>query len=162
MEAKGLTSFALKSGVRQGCAMSGFLFSPATDWVMRKAHDEGNTGLRWRFAEKLDQDFADDIALLPCTRRHLQLRTDSLFRASNGTGLKININRTKVIRFNTVNDEKVMVNLEQLEDVDSFVSLGVKVTTSGGADDEIIYRMGKAKAVFGVLMLEHLERQPTR
>ena len=42
-----------------------------------------------------------------------------------------------------------MVNGKELEDVDSFVYLGAKVTTSGGADDDIICRLGKARAVFG-------------
>ena len=32
---------------------------------MRKMLREGNTGIRWRFTEKLeDVDFADDLALL--------------------------------------------------------------------------------------------------
>ena len=35
------------------------------DWVMRKMLSEGNTGIRWRFTEKLDDlDFANDLALL--------------------------------------------------------------------------------------------------
>lgn len=58
-----------------------------------------------------------------------------------------------------------MVNAEELEDVGSFVYLGVNVTTSGGADDDIRCILGKARTVFGVLMpehLNHLEKQPTR
>ena len=122
-------------------------------WVMRKTLEEGNTGIRWRFTKKSeDLDFADDLALLSSTRRQLQLKNDHLFNASQGTGLKINIAKAKVMRFNVVNDEKVVVNGEELEDVDSFVYLGAKVTTSGGADDDIICRLGKARAVFGKLI----------
>ena len=80
------------------------------------------------------------------------MKNDHLFNASQGTGLKINIAKAKVVRFNAVNDEKVVVNGEELEDVDSFVYLGAKVTTSGGADDDIICRLGKARAVFGKLI----------
>jgi hypothetical protein len=40
------TSFLVKSGVRQGCAMSSVLFIIAIDWVMRTTLTEGNTGLR--------------------------------------------------------------------------------------------------------------------
>ena len=36
--------------------------------------------------------------------------------------------------FIAVNDKKAMVNGEEFEGVDSFVYLGAKVTTSGGAD----------------------------
>ena len=57
--------FYIKSGVRQGCVMSGSLFLLVIDWVTRKTLSEGNTGIRWRFIEKLDDlDFADDLALL--------------------------------------------------------------------------------------------------
>ena len=73
--------------------------------------------------------------------------------ASQGIGLKINIiAKTKVMRFNAVNDEKGMVNGEDVENVDSFVYLEAKVTTFGGADDDIICRPSKARAVFGKLM----------
>jgi len=102
---------------------------------MRKALEEGNTEIRWRFTDKLeDLNFADDLAFLSSKRRQLHLKNDRLFSASQGTGLKINITKTKVMRFNAANDENVMENGEELEDVDSFVYLGAKVTTSGGAD----------------------------
>ena len=43
---------------------------------------------------------------------------------------------------------------EKLEgkNLESFIRLGAKVTTSGGADFGIIYRLGKARAVCGKLM----------
>jgi len=42
-----------------------------------------------------------------------------------------------------------MVRGDELEDVKCFVYLGAKITTSGGTDDGIICRLGKARAVFG-------------
>ena len=36
-------------------------------------------------------------------------------------------------------------------DVDSFVYLGAKVSTAGGADDDITSRLFKARAMFGKL-----------
>ena len=57
------------------------------------------------------------------------------------------------MRLSTGNDKKVMVNREELEGIDSFVYLEAKVTNiSGGADDDIICRLGKARAAFGKLM----------
>ena len=54
--------FKIKTGVKQGCNMSGLLFLQVVDWVMRSALQEGNTGIRWKFTTKLeDLDFADDI-----------------------------------------------------------------------------------------------------
>ena len=90
--------FDVKSGVRQECAMSGFLFLLVIDWVMRRTLREGSTGIRWWFTEKLeDLDFAEDLALLSSTRRQLQLKNECLSNASKGTGLKINITKMKVI-----------------------------------------------------------------
>ena len=123
--------FDIKSGVRQGCVMLGFLFLLVIDWVMRKTLREGSTGIRWRFTEKLeDLDFADDLALLSSTRRQLQLKNERLRNASKGTGLKINIAKAKVTRFNAASEEKVTVNGEELGDVDSFVYLGAKVKSN--------------------------------
>ena len=106
--------FDIKSGVRQGCVMSGFLFLIAIDWVKRKTFREGNTGIRWRFTEELeDLDFTDDLALLSSTRRQLQLKNERLSNASKGTGLKINITKTKVMRFNAASEEKIIVIRKQ-------------------------------------------------
>ena len=127
--------------------MSGFLFLLVIDWVMRKTLREGNTGIRWKFTKKLeDLDFAGDLALLSSTRRQLQLKNERLSNASKGTGLKINITETKVTRFNAASEEKLTVNGEELEDVYSFVHLGAKVSTAGGADDDINSRLCKVSA----------------
>ena len=57
--------FHVKTGVRQGCVMSGFLFLLVIDLVMKKTAKDNNTGIRWRMMSQLeDLDFADDIALL--------------------------------------------------------------------------------------------------
>ena len=57
--------FDIKSGVKQGCNVSGFLFLIVMDWVMRRTVGHGENGVRWKLTSKLDDlDFADDVALL--------------------------------------------------------------------------------------------------
>ena len=57
--------FDVKTGVKQGCNMSGFLFLIIMDSVMRRTEGNGENGIRWRCTCKLDDlDFADDIALI--------------------------------------------------------------------------------------------------
>ena len=57
--------FDVRTGVKQGCCMSGFLFLLVIDWVMRRTIEERRTGIRWQLAKKLeDLDFADDVALV--------------------------------------------------------------------------------------------------
>ena len=38
--------FMIKSGVKQGCVMSGFLFLLCLDWVIRKATADKKRGIR--------------------------------------------------------------------------------------------------------------------
>jgi len=47
--------FEIKTGVKQGCCMSGFLFLLVVDWVMRKTTKHGNTGIRWKFNNFLEE-----------------------------------------------------------------------------------------------------------
>ena len=57
--------FEIKIGVKQYCCMSGFLFLLFVDWDMRKTTKHGNTGIRWKFNNVLeDLHFADDLALI--------------------------------------------------------------------------------------------------
>ena len=57
--------FEVKTGVKQGCNMSGFLFLLVVDWVMRRSVNGARTGIRWKMTTMLeDLDFADDLALI--------------------------------------------------------------------------------------------------
>ena len=68
--------FNIKTGVKQGCNMSGFLFLIIMDWVMRRTVKSGDNRIRWRLTSKLDDlDFADDVALLSSTKQHIQNKT---------------------------------------------------------------------------------------
>ena len=46
--------FDIKTGVKQGCNMSGFLFLIVLDWVMRRTVGNGENGIRWKLTSKLD------------------------------------------------------------------------------------------------------------
>ena len=57
--------FQIKTGVKQGCVMSGFLFLLAIDWVMKKTTAGVKRGIRWDFIIALeDIDFADDVVFI--------------------------------------------------------------------------------------------------
>jgi len=47
-------------------------------------------------------------------------------------GLKINEEKTKATRINARNQEKVIINGQEIEDVDKFVYLGAKFCKEGG------------------------------
>ena len=87
--------FEVKSGVKQGCNMSGFLFLLVIDWVMRRSVECTRTGIRWRLTTMLeDLDFADDLALISSTFTQIQSKINHLSSNGKGTGLKINTKKT--------------------------------------------------------------------
>ena len=103
----------VKSGVKQGCNMSGFLFLLVIDWIMRRTLEGDNTGIRWKLN---DLDFADDNALSSSTKQQIQQKVRSLNINSKATGLKINSKKTKLPRLNTTYHEKVQVDDQDIDD----------------------------------------------
>ena len=92
------SSFAVNSGVRQGCVMSSFLFILIIDWIMKNGTEKERTGIRWTLLTKLeDLEFADDIVLISHTRSHLQQKSVRINELAEAVGLKINIGKTKVM-----------------------------------------------------------------
>ena len=65
--------FKVKTGVKQGDVISGFIFLMVVDWIMRNTTAGNKTRIRWNFTSKLeDLDFADDIALMSSCYTHKQ------------------------------------------------------------------------------------------
>ena len=145
--------FEVKSGVKQECSMSRFLFLLVIDWVMRRTVAHAGTGIRWKMTTMLEElDFAGDLALISSTYTQIQKKIDNLNRNGKGTGLKISTTKTKLMRINANNNNTVVVDGQQVEDVDSFNYLGAKTTKHGGAEDDIKCRLGKARGAFKKLV----------
>ena len=128
--------FKIKSGVKQGCVMSGFLFLLALDWIMKRTTADKRRGIRWNFTTVLeDLEFADDIAFLSSRLNDLHEKT--------GSG-KCKTLRTEYAS----NRERIAVNGEEVEDVGEFPYLGATVDKEGGGSRDIRNRLQKARGVF--------------
>lgn len=88
--------FNTKSGAKQGCNMSGFLYLIIMDWIMEKTVRHGENGIRWK--------------LLSSTKQHVQEKTSRMEEEARQAGLKINTGKTKTMRIYARNQEKIKVN----------------------------------------------------
>ena len=142
--------FEIKTGVKQGCVMSGFLFLLVIDWVMKRATSEASRGIRWNFMTVLeDLDFADDIALLSSKIQDLKDKTEKVVEESERVGLKLNAKKCKTLRTkNTRNEDNIRIGNEEVEDVDQFVYFGAIIDKEGGGNKDIQHRLQKARGAF--------------
>ena len=82
--------FKIKSGVKQGCLISGFLLLLTMNWIMRKTTADKRRGIQWNLTTVFeDLDFADDITLLSSKFNDL-CKTERLMEEAASIGLKLN------------------------------------------------------------------------
>ena len=155
--------FPVETGVRQGCVLSPFLFLLAIDWTMKETTKNRRNGIQWTLLDQLDDlDFADDLALLSQKLQHMQEKTSILEETAAKIGLKINKEKTKIMRINTTNTDPIKLRNEDLEEVEEFTYLGSKVNTTGGTDNDIKIRICKARTAFNLLKKVWNTRQISR
>ena len=68
-----------------------------------------------------DLDFADDIALLSHNYQSMQSKLTRLAKISMQTGLRISKSKTKVMRVNTRNADKIELDGEEIDEVEDFM-----------------------------------------
>ena len=143
--------FEVKTGVKQGCVMSGFIFIAVVDWIMKNTNNT-RRGVRWKFTSVLeDLDYADDLALLSSRFSDMQEKTTRLHDVAEFTGLKINTAKTKTMRVNCRVDDNITVEGKDVEDVAKFTYLGSTMDKTGGAEQDIQRRLGLARTAFSNL-----------
>ena len=65
--------------------------------------------------------------------------------------MKTSIKKTKLMRYNAKDQTPISIDGKDVEDVDSFTYLGVIVNKTGGAEQDITARVGKARSSFNKL-----------
>lgn len=122
----------VRTGVREDCLLSPFLFLLVIDSIMRTATAQATNGIQRRPWLQLDY-----LALLSHTHRQTQEKTNGVRDSSYQIGLNINRGNAKVLKIITMITEPVRLDDDFLEEVNSFTYLGSVVNIQGGkeADD---------------------------
>ena len=139
--------FMIKSGVKQGSVMSGFLFLLCLDWISRKATADTRRGIRWNFTTMLeDLDFANDVALLSSKFNDLHEKTRRWAEEAARVGLKLNTRNGKTLRPECASSrEQIVVDGEEVDDIEEYTYLGALVDKDGGGSKDIMHRLQKAR-----------------
>ncbi|KAK2180266.1 hypothetical protein NP493_448g00014 [Ridgeia piscesae] len=110
----------VKTGVRQGCLLSPFLFLLAIDWIMKKTTKYRRNGIQWTpWSHLEDLDVADDLALLSHSHQQMQEKTELLNTVSTQLGLNINRSKTRIMKANTKNNNPITMNGDPLEETEN-------------------------------------------
>jgi hypothetical protein len=125
------------------------LFLLAIDFVNRNSIDQAQLGVPWAGGPLADLDFTDDIVLLGPTQPALKKLTTSLEEQAAKAGLRINVEKTKVVRVGYARTTiPITINGQTIQEVPEFTYLGSVVAADGDAMRDVTRRIGKAAAVF--------------
>ena len=120
------------------------------DYIMKQT--KGNNGIQWTpFTQLEDLEFADDIGLLSHTKQQMQNKINKITVEAKKVGLNINKEKTKILKLNSKNSEKITCEDSVLEEVEKFTYLGSVVGRDGGVEADIRSRIGKAQCAFNNL-----------
>ncbi len=141
----------LQRGVRQGDVISPKLFTTALEDVF-KLLDWSGFGININGEYITHLRFADDIVVMAETVEDLNTMLDGLSRASQQVGLKMNMDKTKIMSNARVVPTPLKVGDTTLEVVDNYVYLGQTVQLGrSNFEKEVNHRIQLGWAAFGKL-----------
>jgi hypothetical protein len=154
-------AFDLTTGVRQGGVLSPFLFNFVIDWILNGALCDFGYGVSMPGSPEIyaDLDFADDVALLADSPFQLEVMLRNVDYISQGVGLFISGQKTKILRCVDGPDPNISIAGRQIECVDSFCYLGSTIDKFGGSGNDIRLRIGKATGAFSTLNKQFWKRK---
>ena len=131
--------FQIGKRVCQGCILSHCLFNLYEEYIMRNAGlDEAQTGIKIAGRNINHLSYADDTTLMAESKEELKSLLIKVKEESEKVGLKLNINKTKIMASGPTISWKIDgERVETVEIVSDFIFLGSKITADGDCRHEI-------------------------
>jgi hypothetical protein len=89
-------------------------------------------------------EYADGVCLVCHEYEHKQSKLDDLWKESKKAGLEINSSKTEEIRVNTIINQGIRLNGEDIKRSTGFCYLGSIVAENGGTSRDVNARIQKA------------------
>ena len=132
--------FQIGKGVCQGCILSPCLLNLYGEYIMRNAGlEETQAGIKIARRNINNLRYADDTTLIAESEEELKSLLMKVKEESEKVGLKLNIQKTKIIASGPITSWQV--NGETMETVTDFIFLGSKITADGDCSHEIKRRL---------------------
>ena len=117
--------FQIGKGVRQVCILSPCLFNLYAEYIMRNAGlDEAQAGIKIARRNINNLRYADDTTFMAESEEELKSLLMKVKEESENTGLKLNIQKTKIMASGPITSWKI--NGQTVETVADFVSWGLQ------------------------------------
>ena len=128
--------FQIERGVRQDCILSPRLFNLYAEYIMRNAVlDKAQAGTKTARRNINNLRYADDTTLMTESKEKLRSLLMKLKVDSEKVGLKLNIQKTKIMASGPVTSWEI--DGETVETVTDFILGGFKITAGGDCSHEI-------------------------
>ena len=128
--------FKIGEGVQQGCILSPWLFNLYAEYIMRNARiDDAQAGIKIARRNINNLRYADDTTLMAEREEYLQSLLMRVKEESEKAGLKLNIQKTKIMASGPITSWKI--DGETVESVRDFIFWSSKITADGDCRHEI-------------------------
>ena len=128
--------FQIGKGVHQDCILSPCLFNLNVEYIMRNAGlEEAQAGIMIARRNFNNLRYADDTTFMAESEEELKSLLMTVKEESEKVGLKLNIQKTKIIAFSPITSWQI--DGETMKRVADFVFGGSKITADGDCSHEI-------------------------
>ena len=128
--------FQIRKVVCQGCILSPCLFNLYAEYIMRNAGlDEAQAGIKIARRNINNLRYEDDITLMAESEEELKSLLMKVKEESEKVGLKLNIQKTKIMASGTI--PSWQIDGEPVEREADFIFWGSKITAHGDCSHEL-------------------------
>jgi len=125
-----------------------FFFLLTIDWIKRQTTEKNKDCIQWTLVTRLEElNLGDDVALFSHNYQDKHSKLTRMGMISARAALRINKSKTKGMRINIANADRLELDGEEIDEVEYFAHPGINISREGGSDGDIQLGIEKAKVL---------------